>query len=64
MLQKYLLHDDQSSVERRLVLGQPAPSVEERKRETGQHLMAMGQGPVEATPEDGGDDMAAELGKM
>lgn len=64
MLQKYLLHDDQSSVQRRLVLGQPAPSVEERERDMGQHLMAMGQGPVQATPEDGGDDMSAELSQM
>lgn len=64
MLQDYLLHDDQSSVQRRLVLGQPAPTVEERKREMSQHLMAIGQGPVQATPEDGGDDMAEELGKM
>lgn len=64
MLQRYLLHDDQSSIQRRLILGQPAPSGEERKREMGQHLMAIGQGPVQATPEDGGDDLAAELGKM
>ncbi|KAG5790877.1 hypothetical protein H9Q69_010072 [Fusarium xylarioides] len=64
ILQRYLLHDDQTSVQRRQVLGQPAPSVEERKKEMGQHLMAIGQGPAQATPADGGDDMAAELGKM
>lgn len=63
MLQRYVLHDDQSSVQRRVVLSLPAPSVEERKREMGQHLMALGQGPVQAMPDDG-DNMAAELGKM
>jgi hypothetical protein len=64
MLQQYLFHGGQSSVQGRLALNKKAPTVKEKRKEMGKRLKALAPDTVATKPEIGEDKMMKELEDM